>query len=250
MEETLKHVRLLHYVLMGASVAAIVLTFAKYSDVTDRYDQAVQQVQTVRGLVGQDWKEGTGTVRDEFEPLIVPGIEKTRKEINTRVVGFISSHLTDIVRKKRPNAYPNDVELHWVIPFMYQSNLPITTTLKQIVTYFDDIPILAAIPDIDDLSVKNRILASPPSQTARIEINVAAKVDFDDYVKQLGGWTSATQSVPAVVSVHAFPKSSGPPSEEKSDTSVRVTRVPQFSQQMCCFGLILSFTRYYRESKT
>jgi hypothetical protein len=243
MEKTLEQVRLLHYLVIGAAIVALVLAFTKHSDVAERYDLAIKEMTIVRGLVGHDWKESGDAARNLYAPLNLSTIQRVREGIAKRAGAFVSAHLSADLKASRNMPSLHAVELRWDAPFLNRLDLPITATLKDIQLHFDAIPILVVTPRTDELLGKSRALASPPNGTTRIDIKVNAVVDLPAHVST-HGWASASTTLPADVTMRYFGTGDSLLLAEKMSVAAQIERLPPFSQ----WDVLLRSYRYFHQA--
>jgi hypothetical protein len=238
MEDSLKHARLLHYLLIGATITAISLALARHSDLVERYDLAISEVEIVRGLVGGDWREGGDSPRNNFEPLSLATIRAVRGRLDAQVAEFVAADFTSELQLRAPTTRVASVT--WDMPMEYLKDLPITATVKEILGYFDSIPIMAVVPDFDDLARESRVLQLPSPDGSILNIAGHCRLNLKAY-GEAAGWSVAGKGVPLKLRIRARDSQGRILAHEMFVTQGRPEPVPGFSKQQ---GLLKSY-RYF-----
>jgi len=242
MDKSLEHARLLYYLVMGAAIVALVLAFTKHGDLSERYDLAIKEMTIVRGLVGHDWKEGGDTARNIYEPRNLSTIQGVRENLTKRAGVFASSRLGLDLKASPAMPLREEIEFRWDVPFVNRLDLPITTTINDILLHFNAIPILAVKPQIDELVSKSKGLRNPPKGTNLIDIKVVTVVDLSAYFSA-SGWRTAPTQIPAKVTMRFFTTGDSLLLEEKANVAAQIERLPPFSQR----DVLLRSYRYFHQ---
>jgi hypothetical protein len=129
LEDSLSQARLLHYILIAAAVSGLGIAFTKHNDLIQRYDLAIEDLQTIGGFVGGDWKEGGNQMRDEFKPLNLGAVSSMREELSRRASIVANQYLVSLASTAQATEGTSLIPIKLVYPWALRTDLPITFTV-------------------------------------------------------------------------------------------------------------------------
>lgn len=224
MVDALRHARVLHYGIIALSLAVLTL-LSQTNPLARVYGQARSELALLaafleRSPAGESAKEGDSA-----------RMQPARELISALVREHVHRLLSRNLSMGLGGDLDSGVALHWEVPIVHQSRLPLDSDLLEIRSHFAAIPIVVLQADLGELAwlLTSRLAAHELRSIRSMTIRLEPSVPLEDHVRR-GGFEPSEEGIMSNIFL-TYTQAGGEVQRIESQLLGRIVRVPDLNQR-------------------
>jgi hypothetical protein len=224
MADALRHARILHYAIIGLSLAVLML-LVQTNPLAAVYSQARSELAILSTFLGRSPSSQFAQADDPAR------MQRARNVISN----LVRDHVHRVLSRNLSMALGGDVDaavsLQWEVPIAHQSRLPLDSDLLEIRSHFAAIPIVVLQADLAELAwlLTSRFGAEELRSIRSMTIRLEPATPLEEHVRRHGFEASDEPVATHVVLTYA--RVGGEVQQIESPLVGRIARVPDLNQR-------------------